>query len=197
VAGGAPASARAPPPGGKRGPPPAAPRRPRIHEGHFSFTVERHDEHVGRFDERAVTAFELFALALQRDFGERLLDGRNELLGAKRFKQKGKSPRPERGDGGIDSGKPRDEDDFALRRGGAEGANEVDAARVGELHIDDRDVETLPRRRPYPRLPFRAASHLDLELARPLQDVRQVGREVQIIVDDQNARGHANYAHPK
>ena len=36
------------------------------------------------------------------------------------------------------------------------------------------------------RLPLGSAGHLDLELARPLQDVGEVRREVEVVVDDQN-----------
>ena len=60
-------------------------RRLAVHERHLAVAVEREDEHVGHVDEIAIALLQLLTLALELHLAERLLDDRDELLGAERL----------------------------------------------------------------------------------------------------------------
>jgi hypothetical protein len=53
------------------------------------------------------------------------------------------------------------------------------------------------RRRQNAGLTLLNRPYLDFELARSLEDVGEVRREVEVVVDDKNAPGHANHAPSK
>ncbi len=118
-----------------------------IHERHLVCAGEGDHEHVRDLDEIAVTALEILALVLELDLRERLLDDRDELLGPERLEHEGERARSKRADRRVDAREPREEQDLGERRHGAEGGDEVDPARIRELHVDDRDVEAAGRHR--------------------------------------------------
>src|SRR4029079_14812752 len=71
-------------------------------------------------------------------------------------------------------------------RDGAERADQIDAARVGQLHVDDGDVEPVAPRGLEAGLPGRRERDLDVELARSFGHVAEVLREALVVVDDQD-----------
>ena len=113
-----------------------------------------------------------------------MLDRADELLRAERLENESKRPGAKGRDGGIDRGKPGDEDDFPEGRCRPKRPNQVDAGCIGELDVDDGDVESLARGRPNARLALRGAGDRNLELARSLEDVGEVGRQVEVVIDD-------------
>ncbi len=166
--------------------------------------VEPHDEHVGQLDEGAVAALELVPLAREAHLAERLLDRRDELLGPERFRDEGVRARPQRAHRGVHRREPRDEDDLAERTRGAQERNEVDAARVGQLHVDDRDIEAMRQRDRQPLVAARGRDHLDRVRRGPA--VGELGAhdhgvqradELDVVVDDQQARARRRRLKPR
>ena len=163
-----------------------------VEEHDFVLRVEREDEHVRQVDDRAVSPLELLSLALEAYLRERLTDRGHELLGPEALEDHRERARAERGDGRLHAREARDENDLAVRARLAERPNQVDAAAVGELDVDQRDVEAV-RLRALER--SRAAlgdEHVDGFVLRTVghrrqEYVSQGPREVGVVVDDEDA----------
>ena len=101
-------------------------RRLAVHQRDLVVPVERDDEHVGHLDEIAVAPLELLALVLQLDLRERLLDDRDELLGAERLQDERERARAKRADRGVDAREAGEEQDLGERRDRAQRLDEID-----------------------------------------------------------------------
>ena len=91
-------------------------RRLAVEERHAVVRVEADDEHVRQLDQRAVAALELVALAREAHLRERLLDGRDELLGPERLGHERERARAQRADRGVHRREARDEHHLAEGR---------------------------------------------------------------------------------
>lgn len=158
--------------------------------GEAQGAVGRHgdDEHVRAFDQCPVAVLEDGALALERYLSECLVDRGMQLLGAKRFQQEGERPCPQGGDGDVHACVPGHHDDFAEGRAGEQRFDEIDASRVGELDIDERHVEAMGPG----SLESRGAicDQHDLDTKCVPEDLGNVCREFDMVVDHQDARSH-------
>ena len=160
-----------------------------IHQRHAIVAVERENEHVGDLDEIAIAPLQLLAFALELHFAEGLLDDRDQLLGPERLQDERESAGAERADGRVDAGKAREEEHLRERRGHAQRLDEIDAAHVRQLHVDDGDVEASLR---HPERGVTVGGGGDGQ-------ARHTGRddgaerldELGVVVDDQDAAGRA------
>ncbi len=123
--------------------------------------VEAHDEDVRELDQGAVAALELLAFAGEPHLRESLLDGRDELLGPERLRDERIRARAQGAHRRVDRRESRDEDDLAERTSRPQLGNEVDAARVGQLHVDDGHVEAPRAGNGEPFVPARSCHHFD------------------------------------
>src|SRR5262249_23628278 len=113
-----------------------------VHERDFVCARESDDENVRHLHQIAVSPLELLSLVLQLHLRQRLIDDGDQLLGPERLEDEGKGTGPKGSDGRIDARKSCEEKDFGEGGNRAKRLDEIDAAHIGQLDVDDGDVES-------------------------------------------------------